>query len=525
MNDMIIDEPMARETEYVNSTDTEHIKSYGQYFTRREAAAFMCRWACENAHNMLDPAVGNSIFFEETKKIYPQCRLSGYEIDPYILSCFGNPAGEEIKIKDYLLNDWDLKYDAIVCNPPYNRFQSVSNRDEVLKSIHEHTGIRYSAYTNHYILFLIKSISQLSETGRLAYIIPTEFLNSKYGTPVKEKLLKDRLLKAIINFKNDDEMFEGATTTCCILLLDHENKQNALFYNLSSVSELKDLRVGEVSGKTISVPYDKLKPNEKWRSYLFHETILSYVNLVDVSKFCQISRGIATGANYFFCMSKSKMKAYGIPDDAVMRCICRSADVKTPIFKEENFRELADMDRNVYVLDVRENSDGQYSRISSKSIAGYLSKGISEGIDRKYLPSRRHPWYSMEHKPIAPIWVSSAYRNGMKFIRNLASVNTLTTFHLVYINRVYEDLTDLIFCYFLTPIAQEIIRENRKELGNGLEKFQPSDLNHARMLDISLINDEDREQILEIYDKMLYGFTTDQINQLNNIFSNYLIHK
>ena len=75
---------------------------------------------------------------------------------------------------------------------------------------------------------------------------------------------------------------------------------------------------------------------------------------------------------------------------------------------------------------------------------------LNDSINKKYLLSCRSPWYSMEQKPIAPIWVSTACRDGLKFIRNLANVNSLTTFHSVFINEPYEKDINVIFCYFLT---------------------------------------------------------------------------
>ena len=128
----------------------------------------------------------------------------------------------------------------------------------------------------------------------------------------------------------------------------------------------------------------------------------------------------------------------------------------------------------------------------------------------------------MEQKPIAPIWVSTACRDGLKFIRNLANVSSLTTFHSVFINEPFEKDINIIFCYFLTPIAQSILRENRKELGNGLEKFQPNDLKTAKMLDITLLSADDYERINLIYYNMIDNYNSTQIDELNEIFSSYL---
>jgi adenine-specific DNA-methyltransferase len=168
------------------------------------------------------------------------------------------------------------------------------------------------------------------------------------------------------------------------------------------------------------------------------------------------------------------------------------------------------------------NVRAEYSEEEQRRIDDYIEKGEEEGDHKKHLVSCRHPWYSMEQKPAAPIWVSSACRGGIKFVRNLAGVNTLTTFHSVFINEEYENYTDIIFCYFLTPIAQSIIRDNRKEMGNGLDKFQPGDLNSAKMLDIRVISKDDLDRIGEIYSNMLLKEDDDYIEDLNDIFLTYL---
>lgn len=506
---------MRKEIEYTNHVDIDHIKSFGQYFTMPSVANFMCSWACTNANSMLDPAVGNSVFLNATHKVNPKCLLRGFEIDETILNYFGNPTNATIDNSDYLLTDWHSKYDAIVCNPPYNRFQAVSNRNEIIDTIYAHTGIKYSGYTNLYILFLIKSIFQLSENGRLAYIIPTEFLNSKYGTAIKQKLIDERLLTVIINFKNDSEMFFNATTTCCILLLDHNPKDQILFYTLESVNELELLNIGVVSNNCLAVDYNDINPEDKWRTYLNQEECQDYANLTDVAKFCKISRGIATGANDFFCMSKSKIEKLHIPQVALTECVCKSADIKSTIFTKADFQSLAQKDKTVYLLDIHEGCE--------KGLEDYIADGVAHSINKKYLLSCRNPWYTMEQKPIAPIWVSTASRDGLKFIRNLANVNSLTTFHSVFINEPYNKDINIIFCYFLTPIAQNILRQNRKELGNGLEKFQPNDLKNAKMLDITLISEEDYKRINLIYRAMIKDYNSSQIDELNEIFSSYLI--
>lgn len=503
---------MSKEIAYTKSVPTKHIKALGQYFTHPDIADFMCSWACRGVTSFLDPAVGNSIFLTYAQKYAPQCSRTGYEIDDTILHYFGNPSDAHIIQADYLLNDWDKKYDSIVCNPPYNRFQVVSNRSEVLDAIYAHTGFKYNGCTNLYALFLLKSIYQLADSGKLAYLIPSEFLDSKYGISIKQLLIEQNLIRSIIKFENDHDLFFNATTTCCILLLDHAPKKYVSFYRLFSIDDLQAFPDNTESVRYIE--YSHLNADDKWSPLFSPMSVIEYNNLKPISDYCTISRGIATGSNDFFCFSRSKAEKFNIPERCLTQCICRSSDIKTPIFRNEDFDKLSVEDKTVYLLDVTENE--------LNILHSYIELGESNGTSKKYLTSCRNPWYSMEQKPTAPIWISSACRNQIKVIRNTTSTKALSTFHSVFVHNQYIADTDLIFCYFLTPVAQAIIKKNRKVLGNGLDKFQPNDLNTANMLDISIISPHDKNQILKIYNMLQSEPVKAHIAKLNEIFSSYL---
>lgn len=502
---------MNSELEYKKQISKEHRKLFGQYFTPKVAAEFMCKWACNGAKNVLDPAVGNSIFLSTASKLNKECTLTGYEIDVKILEFFGNPSHARIFNEDYLLSGWNDKYDAIVCNPPYNRFQAVTNRKEIINNIYLNTGIKISTYTNLYVLFLVKSIYQLSDDGRLAYIIPSEFLNSKYGTIVKQILVKNRLLKAVINFENNDELFADATTTSCVLLVDHSIKDGVLFYNLKSVSELEGIE--NIEAKI--VPYNQITPEDKWKSYIHQEEEREYTNLVNISEYCHVARGIATGNNDFFCLSKSKIEKLKIPSEALTECVCRSRDINDLFFDRMDYEKLVSADKLSYILDIKENPDADTIK--------YIGQGEANGFHKRYILSKRNPWYSMEQKKPAQILVCAANRNGIKFVRNNAGVNTLTAFHSIYVHEKYTGYTDIIFCYFLTPMAQSIIMRNSKEMGKGLVKFQPGDLINAKMLDVSIIGVEDRNEIISLYEKLKESRDSRYIVKLNDIFEKYLL--
>ena len=59
-------------------------------------------------------------------------------------------------------------------------------------------------------------------------------------------------------------------------------------------------------------------------------------------------------------------------------------------------------------------------------------------------------------------------------------------------------------------------------LKNPLEKFQPNDIKTAKMLDITVLSDEDKKRIINIYHMMLDEPNDSYIESLNEIFEKYL---
>ena len=207
------------EESYIVQSTPQHRQKYAQFFTPYRIAQFMAAWVLggdREIQSILDPSVGLGVFIRavrehlETSKIplkispeISQINIKGYDLDAQILEIaqrelnklndLDQPPNIKLNIElleqDYLFHDWEYSYDAIIGNPPYLRFQDFPDRHLALQELSDRLGIKLSGFTNIYALFLLKSIHQLKENGRCAYIIPSEFLNSNYGKVVKQYLL------------------------------------------------------------------------------------------------------------------------------------------------------------------------------------------------------------------------------------------------------------------------------------------------------------------------------------------------
>ena len=517
------------EREYSKFTSIEHRKKFAQFFTPFPIADLMAKWLLgnENLETVLEPAFGLGMFTRALLNYNETIKIKGFEIDKNIFdkskNIFEENKNVSILLEDYMYNDWNNKYDGIICNPPYFKFHDYDNKT-IIKEIEERISCKLNGFTNLYTLFLLKSIYQLNINGRAAYIIPSEFLNSDYGKLVKKHLIKSKTLRHIIVINFDENVFDDALTTASILLCANDNKTNQVqFSNISNIQDLVSINniinnYPDYLSKEQIVAFDVLNPDIKWKAYYQKQNSINYKHFVPFANYGKVVRGIATGANEYFTISPSKAKKIGISEKYLLPCICKAIDSKKSFFLKEDFEELKNNDKSIFLLNAVAPID--------ENVRKYLLLGETQEIHKKFLTANRNPWYSLENRPPAPIWVSVFNRNGLRFIRNEANISNLTTFHCIYPSKanLFDSINiDLLFAYLLTDVARQIFEDNSREYGNGLQKFEPNDINKAQMLDLKLLDLKIEKKILDLY--QLYRKSTIDnepgksiVNKINEIF-------
>lgn len=342
----------APEDAYTAFISENHRKKFGQFFTPAPVAEFMAKWVTSNpaCQAILDPAVGLGIFFRIIDQINPQngYKFIGYDIDPTILveakSLFSkfSHTDVELKIKDYLFNDWLRKYDGIICNPPYFKFQDYKNRTASLEEFQSRLSMNLSGFTNIYTMFILKSVNQLAAQGRAAYLVPSEFLNADYGTVVKKYLLKSGMLRYVILFNSKENVFSNALTTSCILLFANDEKSETVtFIDTQRAEDLQDIfgqiaSYPKVTAVGKSIHRSSFDPDVKWRKYYQRQNGEKFKNLVTLSTYGKVVRGIATGDNDYFTFDEKKREEFRIKDKFLLPCLTKAVHANTSFLLKLN---------------------------------------------------------------------------------------------------------------------------------------------------------------------------------------------
>lgn len=519
------------ENDYSKSISLEHRKSFAQFFTPFPIADLMAKWILgnEKLNSVLEPAFGLGVFSRAILNHKEDVQIKGFEIDTTIYEnakqYFEDTENVNLLLQDYMYNDWKNRYDGIICNPPYFKFHDYDNKS-ILKEIETNLKCKLNGFTNLYTLFLLKSIHQLKPDGRCAYIIPSEFLNSDYGKLVKNFLVKSKTLRHIIVIDFEENVFDDALTTASIILCANDNLTDKVqFSNIQSMQDLSKIDTlittyPNYSDAAQTYNFSELNPEVKWKAYYQKQNSVKFKNLVPFSTYAKVVRGIATGSNEYFTFNISKAQEYGIDEQCLLPCICSAKDAKTAFFTIQDFEALKNNDKPVFLFNARNSTE--------KSILSYIQKGEKEEINKRFLTASRTPWYSLENRKPAPIWVSVFNRTGLRFIRNEANISNLTSYHCIYPKQtdLFSAINiDLLFAYLLTDTAKQIFEDNSRQYGNGLQKFEPNDINKGMILDLGLLNTRTQNKILDLYNEYRFVILNNQngdkiINEIDKILIN-----
>lgn len=150
-------------------------------------------------------------------------------------------------------------FDAIVGNPPYIRIQALK---EISPAAVDYYKKHYIAASKGnydiYVVFVERALGLLNRDGLLGYILPHKFLNSKYGSPLRNSLAAGKYLSKLVHF-GDQQVFDEAKTYTCLLFLDKAGRTEFEVIKVSNLAEWRASGKGVVKG---TIAAHKVDANE-----------------------------------------------------------------------------------------------------------------------------------------------------------------------------------------------------------------------------------------------------------------------
>lgn len=156
---------------------------------------------------------------------------------------------EKIKINAF---DWGVEFadiinsggfDTVIGNPPYIRIQSLQETNpEQIPYLKRNYRAANAGNCDIYVAFVEKGLSLLNTKGRLGFILPHKFFNSKYGQPLRALIAEGMHLAHIVHF-GELQVFDGVTTYTCLFFLDKRSNKS---FDIVRVRDLKKWQSGEL---------------------------------------------------------------------------------------------------------------------------------------------------------------------------------------------------------------------------------------------------------------------------------------
>lgn len=202
------------------------VKRKGQVFTPDEVVDKMLSLR-NNDGSILEPSAGDGSFI---KKIRHEKGFIGIEKD--LTKC-----PDDCLLLDFFNYSIDNKFDTIIGNPPYVRFQDIEKTTKLLLNL-----TNFDERSNLCFFFIDKCIYHLKENGELILIVPRDFLKATSSKQLNEFIYDSGTITDIIDLE-DINIFGDFSPNCIIFRFEKDNfshKTNIRDFHTMEIREVKD---------------------------------------------------------------------------------------------------------------------------------------------------------------------------------------------------------------------------------------------------------------------------------------------
>jgi adenine-specific DNA methylase len=464
------------------ATVAELRKARGAFFTPPELCDYIVEWAVRSPEDdVLEPSCGEAAFL-----LSAGARLSalakaegrraailhGVELHEEsakaaasFLSANGHPA--EIDTGDFFTFEPTPRYDAVVGNPPYVRYQDFTgdartrSRAAALRAGVPLTGLAssWAAFTVHAALFL-------KPEGRLGLVLPAELLTVNYAAEVRKYLMQRFARVRLVLFT--ERVFPGVLEEVVLLLADGVGPTDHC--ELYQVQDLADLRSVGLVGRN----WRPERPEGKWTPSLLppvaleaYSELFAHDSFTTLDSWGDTTLGMVTGNNRYFSMSPARAKELGLRvSDLIQLSPPGSAHLRGLVFSESAWKEMGTSDRATMLF--------RPSGEPSKAAASYIEAGEALNVHKAYKCRVRAPWWRVPLVEPADVLLTYMNADTPRLCSNKAQVHHLNSVHGLYLKagmkRTGQDYLPITSLNSMTLLGAETVG---RAYGGGMLKLEP----------------------------------------------------
>lgn len=465
-----------------NWDQREKLRDKGQFWTPDWVSDAMVGYVARGVDVIFDPGVGKGVFYDSLKKINQKTKFYGTDIDPAIIEearlegIFDNNC--KVEIRDFILNPPQKLFKAIVANPPYIRHHrlSLEQKNQFRKISLMNLGHTLDGRAGLHIYFLIQALTLLDNGGRLAFIMPADTCEGVFSKKLWNWISKKFRIDGVITFEQKATPFPGVDTNAVIFLIKNEKPKEKIRWakclspqNKGLIEFLKKDLVGD-RYKDLDIYERDL--TEALSVGLSRAPRTDHDFEYTLTDFARVVRGIATGANEFFFLTRDRAKEIGIPDKYFIPAVGRTRDAEGSYLTKDSILKLESKGRPTLLF----FPNGSRWEDMPQSVKNYILEGEKAGLSKRALISTRQPWYKMEVRKVPVFLFSYLGRRNVRFIKNEAGIVPLTGFLCIYPRSDDQKDIQKLWTILQDPSTISNLQLVGKSYGSGAIKVEPRSL-------------------------------------------------
>lgn len=484
-------------------------KLRGAYYTPLALAEMMVKMFLDEANikNILEPSCGDGVFIDALIRMSFTEHLTGItaiEIEKNEaeklkkrLKKYANITVKNQDFFDFYEKEKNKKYDLIVGNPPYIRYQYLEEKQrELMSDIMTSQGMKSNKLVNTWVGFMVACVNLLSDNGKLAFVIPAEILQVVYAEDLRLFLANHLSKITLITF--EELVFPDIEQEIVVFVGEKCDEEKGIkIIELNNLNDLKELDIS-ING------FQKIRHvHEKWTKYFTNDEENRMVSEIRQDKRFQkladtaiINVGITTGNNKYFSVNQKTVDEYEL-QDVVRPLIGRSAHAHSVYFQKRDWKENVDAGKAAYLIDFPEDNYEDYPD-KHKS---YIKAGEENKEHTGYKCSIRERWYR-----IPSIWVPDAFflrRNNLypKFVLNCCNAVSTDTMHRIKFHDGIEP--ERILLSYYNSISFAFTELCGRSYGGGVLEILPGEVGNILVPKLDDIPMDKVKAILKIVDRIV----------------------
>ena len=461
-------------------------KARGAFFTPPELCRYVADWAIRSASDeVLEPSCGQAAFLlaagerlDALSKPAGGARgtVHGIELrrdSAWQAETSVRAAGQQARVTagDFFLVPPASRYDAVIGNPPYVRYQDFAgeararSRKAALRA-----GVALTRLASSWAAFTVHSALFLKPGGRLGLVLPAELLSVNYAAEVRRFLMQRFARVRLVLFT--ERVFPGVQEEVVLLLADGYHQGPADHCELQQLPTAADL-----AGTAPLIRTWKPDPVEgKWTSSLVstaaqhaHLELQRSGQFTTLQSWGETTLGMVTGNNKYFALPADRAAELGLRHDELLAVSPPgSRHLRGLAYTDAAHQQLARTGSSTLLF----RPAGQPSPAARR----YIRAGEQLGVPTAYKCRVRSPWWRVPLVPPSDVLLTYMNADSPRLCANHAQTHHLNSVHGVYLRpelrRLGIDLLPLGALTSMTLLGAETVG---RAYGGGMLKLEPKE--------------------------------------------------